>query len=137
MQDGVERPVCYYSKSLTDAQQRYLTHNRELYAIVEACRWWRPYIEGTCCKVLTDHEPLEHIFTQHDLNKWQCRWVEKLAETSIKIVYRPGKEATVPDALSRRLQMAAEAAVVAAQTTFARINTVLVEPWFLQRLSKA
>ena len=119
------------------AQQWYPTHDRELYAIVEACRWWRPYIEGTRCKVLTDHEPLEHVFTQRDLNKRQCRWVEKLADTSIEIVYRPGKEATVPDALSRRPQTAAEAAAVAAQTTFARINTVLVEPWFLQRLSEA
>ena len=87
--------------------------------------------------MLTDHEPLEHVFAQHDLNKRQCRWVEKLADTSIEIVYRPGKEATVPDALSRRPQMAAEAAVVATQTTFACINTVLVEPWFLQRLSEA
>ena len=69
MQDGVERSVCYYKKPLTDAQQRYPTHDRELYAIVEACQQWRPYIEGTRCKVLTDHEPLEHIFTQRDLNK--------------------------------------------------------------------
>ena len=58
-------------------------------------------------------------------------------DTSIKIVYRPGKKATVPDALSRRPQMAVEAAAAAAQTIFARINTVLVEPWFLQRLSEA
>ena len=87
--------------------------------------------------MLTDHEPLEHVFTQRDLNKQQCRWVKKLADTSIEIVYRPGKEATVPDALSRRPQTEAEAAVAAAQTTFARINTVLVEPWFLQRLSEA
>ena len=87
--------------------------------------------------MLTDHEPLEHIFTQRDLNKRQCRWVEKLADTSIEIAYRPGKEATVADALSRRPQTVAEAVTVAAQTTFARINTVLVEPWFLQRLSEA
>ena len=125
------------SKSLTDAQQWYPTHDCKLYTIIEACQRWRPYIEGTHCKVLTDHEPLEHIFTQCDLNKQQCRWVKKLADTSIKIVYRPGKEATVPDALSRRPQTAAESTAVATQTTFARINTVLVEPWFLQRLSKA
>ena len=87
--------------------------------------------------MLTDHEPLEHVFTQRDLNKRQCRWVEKLADTSIEIVYRPGKEATVPDALLHRPQMAAEAAAAAAHTTFTRINTVLVEPWFLQRLSEA
>ena len=87
--------------------------------------------------MLTDHEPLEHIFTQRDLNKRQCQWVEKLADTSIEIVYQPGKKATVPDALLRRPQTAVEAAAAAAQTTFTRINTVLVEPWFLQRLSKA
>ena len=77
----IEQPVCYYSKSFTNAQQRYPTHGCELYTIVEACQWWRPYIEDMCCKVFTDHEPLKHIFTQCNLNKWQCWWVEKLVDT--------------------------------------------------------
>ena len=32
------------SKSLTAVQRNYATHDRELYAIVEACCHWRPYM---------------------------------------------------------------------------------------------
>ena len=52
-------------------------------------------------------------------------------------MYQPGREATMPDALSHQPQTAAEAAAAVVQTTFVHINTVLVELWFLQRLSKA
>ena len=99
--DGNQLPVCYMSKSLTQAQRNYPTHDRELYAIVASCERWRPYIQGQQTIVLSDHEPLKHFMTQPTLNKRQARWQEKLADTPITIVYRPGKKAAVPDALSR------------------------------------
>ena len=45
-------------------------------------------------------QPLQHFFKQQDLNKRQTRWLQELVGTSISIVYLPGKQATVPDALS-------------------------------------
>ena len=51
--------------------------------------------------VMSDHEPLKHFPTQPALNKRQVRWLEKLVDTPIKVVYQRGKKAVVPDALSR------------------------------------
>ena len=55
--------------------------------------------------------------------------MEKLAETPIQIVWRPGVAAVVPDTLSR----------LPLQNTIppASLDTVLVEESFLYRLSKA
>ena len=76
-------------------------HDRELLAIVIACKRWRPYLDGRKTRVVTDHKPLVHVFTQPELNKRQIRWLDKLSDTPIEIVYRPGAQASVPDALSR------------------------------------
>ena len=40
-------PVAYYSKKLTATEQRYETHDSELFAIVEAFRQWSHYRRGT------------------------------------------------------------------------------------------
>lgn len=99
MQDG--HPVAYLSKSLNAAQRNYHTTDRELLAIVTACKHWRPYLDGRKTVVITDHKPLVALFTQPDLNKRQVRWLEALSDTPIEIQYRPGQDAVVPDALSR------------------------------------
>ena len=44
MQTG--QPVAYFSKALNSAECNYPVHNRELYAIVTACKRWRHYISG-------------------------------------------------------------------------------------------
>ena len=56
-------PVAYYSQALNSAERNYPVHDRELLAIVRACRKWRPYIDGTRTTVITDHKPLTHLFT--------------------------------------------------------------------------
>ena len=61
--DGVDKPVAYYSQALNGAERNYPMHDRELLAIVRACQQWRPYIDGQRTRVLTDHEPLKHIFS--------------------------------------------------------------------------
>lgn len=58
------------------------------------------------------------------------RWVEKLADTPISIVYRPGAEGVVPDALSR---IGANSDTEPVGDT--ELMTVVVEPSFLERVS--
>ena len=53
-----DRPIAYFSKSLTSAERNYSVHDRELLAIVAACRKWRHYLDGKVTKVLKDHKPL-------------------------------------------------------------------------------
>jgi hypothetical protein len=37
-------PVAYFSEKLNDAKQRYSTYDKELYAVVQALRYWRHYL---------------------------------------------------------------------------------------------
>ena len=60
--------VAYYSKKLTGAPHNYPTHEHELVAIVVAIKKWRPYLDGKCTHVLTDHGPLVNLPTQPHLS---------------------------------------------------------------------
>jgi RNase H-like domain found in reverse transcriptase len=62
---------------------------------------WRPFLLGRHFKVYTDHRSLVHFKTQSNLNQRQLRWQEKAADYDMEILYKPGKENVVADALSR------------------------------------
>ena len=55
-------------------------------------------------KVLSDHKNLEYFMTTKELNRRQARWAEFLSQFNFKITYRPGKQGTKPDSLTRRSQ---------------------------------
>jgi hypothetical protein len=100
MQDG--HVVAYASRQLRKHEEKYLTHNMELAAMVQALKIWRHYIIGKRCKVYLDHKSLKYIFTQPDLNLRQRRWLELIKDYDLGINYHTGKANVVADALSRR-----------------------------------
>ena len=101
--NGRKHPIAFMSKKLTDTETRYPIHDKELYAIVEACRQWRTYLQGNKypIKVYTDHKNLTWFFTLKELNRKLTRWWEELSSYDLKIIHTPGKENTQADALSR------------------------------------
>ncbi|XP_069149036.1 uncharacterized protein [Solanum lycopersicum] len=52
--------------------------------------------------VILDHRNLQYKFNQRDLNLRQKRWLELLKDYDMTILYHPGKENVVADALSRK-----------------------------------
>ncbi|KAK9416117.1 putative Reverse transcriptase [Seiridium unicorne] len=102
-EDGVTHPVAFFSSKHTPAECNYEIYDKELLAIVKAFEEWRPELQGTeqPVEVITDHKNLQHFATTKLLNQRQVRWSEFLSDFRFKIVYRPGKHAVVPDALSR------------------------------------
>ncbi|KJZ70640.1 hypothetical protein HIM_09960 [Hirsutella minnesotensis 3608] len=54
--------------------------------------------------VWTDHLNLRYFTKKQQLSERQARWAETLSRYNFTIKHRPGKEAVVPDALSRREQ---------------------------------
>ena len=71
-QDGVFKPVAYYSKSLTDTERNYDIHDRELLAIIKTLREWRHYVVGKLVEIWTDHKNLEYFMVKRDLNRRQA-----------------------------------------------------------------
>jgi hypothetical protein len=97
------RPVAYYSRKLQPAELNYEIYDKEMLAIVEAFKVWRPYLEGAQgISVYTDHKNLEYFTTSKVLNRRQARWGEILAHFDFKITFRPGSSMGKPDALTRR-----------------------------------
>ena len=55
-------PVTYYSCKFNVAQQNYSAADREMLAIVELLRHWRPHFHGRKFIIHTDHKPLMFFF---------------------------------------------------------------------------
>lgn len=104
--EGILRPVAFLSQKLTPQECNYEIYDKELLAIVRAFEDWEPELSGVNdpIKVLSDHKNLEYFMTSKRLNRRQVRWAEFLSEFNFKIQYRPGKQGTKPDALTRRSQ---------------------------------
>ena len=96
------RPIAFTSRKLKIHERNYPTHDLELLAVIHALKLWRHYLLGQRFSLVTDHKSLKWIFTQPLLNMRQRRWVELLQEFDLEIIYRPGKENSVADALSRK-----------------------------------
>ena len=94
-------PVAYESTKLNSHQFNYPVHDKEMCAIMHALERWRSFLFGRYFKVYTDHRSLVHFKTQSNLNQRQLRWQEKTADYDMEILYKPGKENVVADALSR------------------------------------
>jgi hypothetical protein len=94
-------PVAFESKKLDKHQVNYSVHDKEMCAIMHALDRWRAFLLGKPFKVYTDHRSLVYFKTQANLNARQLRWQEKAADYDMEILYKPGKENHVADALSR------------------------------------
>lgn len=88
-----DRPIYFYSKTLTDTQKRYSTIERELLAIVEAIKAFRVYLYGRFFVLITDHRALCYLFNLKDCGSRLFRQKLELSNYyNFKILYRPGAQ---------------------------------------------
>jgi hypothetical protein len=106
--DGKLHPVAFYSRKFSAAEINYEIHDKELLAIVDSFQEWRHFLEGAAhpVTVYTDHKNLEYFMTSRVLNRRQARWNMSLSRFDFVIMYRPGKQQGLSDALSRRSYLA-------------------------------
>ncbi len=95
-------PVAFFSEKLNDAKLRYSTYDRELYAVVQALRYWRHYLLPLEFVLYSDHEALRFLNSQKKLNPRHAKWVEYIQAYTFVLKHKAGKENRVADALSRR-----------------------------------
>jgi transposase InsO family protein len=100
----VLRPVAYFSMKMKAAELNYPIYDKELLAIIKAFEEWRPELAGTedPVEVFSDHRTLQWFMSTKQLSRRQARWAEFLSEFNFIIKYRPGKQGTKPDSLTRR-----------------------------------
>lgn len=98
---GSDLPVAYASRTLNSSEINYSTIQKELLAIVYATKYFRPYIFGRKFKIVTDHKPLQWLFSLKEPNSMLVRWRLKLEEFDYEVVYKKGCLNKNADALSR------------------------------------
>jgi hypothetical protein len=103
-QTGLLHPIAFYSCSMQPEELNYDISNKELLAIHEAFKQWRPYLEGArhTILVLTDHNNLQSFAMTKQLSRRQARWSEYMSSFDFVVKYHPGRLGTKPDALTRR-----------------------------------
>ena len=100
---GNRYATAFHSQRLSSAERNYPIHDREMLAIIRCLEAWRAQLRS--CghfTVISDHKNLSKFATKRHLSSRQVRWAEYLAEFDWSLVYRPGNDSPVPDALSRR-----------------------------------
>lgn len=102
-QNNTWKPLSFYSKKLTSAQQKYSTYDRELLAIYSAIKYFRHFLKGRQFVIYTDHKPLTFAFTQKmdKASPRQARHLDFIGQFSTNITHIDGKSNIVADALSR------------------------------------
>ena len=93
--------AAFYSAKLNSAQQNYPVHEIEMLAGIETMLRHADILQGVKFKWVTDHKGLLHLLNQKNLSGRQARWIEKISSFHFEVVYVPGAENVLADALSR------------------------------------
>jgi len=101
LRNGAELTLGYHSKTYTVAQNKYSAGEKELLAIVSCTEHFHYFLFGRHFQVFSDHMPLTYLLTKTNPSKRLQRWMERLSSYSFTILYKPGKENLVADALLR------------------------------------
>lgn len=106
--DGHPQPLGYFSKSFSQAQQKYSAYDRELTAIHESIQYFRYMLEGRLFTVLTDHLPLTFAFrpkktsaSDKKSNPRRDRQLDFIGQFTTDIQHVAGADNNLADILSR------------------------------------
>jgi len=98
------RPITFISKSLSNTEQNYEIHDKEMLVVVRCLEVWKHFLEGAVIKfeIWTDHKNLEYFIKVQKLNRRQARWALYLSRFNFMLKHVPGSKMGKADSLSRR-----------------------------------
>ena len=106
MPDGVEKPVGFVSRNLTEAEKKYSQVEKEALACVVGVTRFLSYLWGHHFTLQTDHKPLLSLSNDHKAIPQQAanriqRWAWILSAYDYTITWRSTSQHANADALSR------------------------------------
>lgn len=102
--EGTWCPLGFYSKKMSETQQKYSTYDRELLAVYMALQHFHIMFEGRELIVYTDHKPLIYAFNNMSKGNETPRRTRQLlyiSEFTTDIRHVEGSSNVVADSLSR------------------------------------
>ena len=101
--NGVDHPVCYFSKKFNKHQRNYSTIEKECLSLILALQHFEVYLASSVAPIVifSDHNPLTFIHKMKNKNQRLLRWSLMLQEHNLDIRHIKGKDNIIPDALSR------------------------------------
>src|SRR5690606_8209444 len=101
IQDRKEVPVQFFSRMLNKAERNYATLKKELLALHNSVKKFRPCLYGRNFVAFTDHKPLLG-FLKNQTSEHSpviARMLLQLGEWLMELRYKAGKKDTEADAL--------------------------------------
>ena len=97
------RPIAFASKTLTDVEPGYANIENKCLSVVFGLEKFHTYIYGRQITVFHDHKPFEMITKKpiHAAPPRLQRMILQLQKYDYMLIYKPGKEMTLADRLSR------------------------------------
>ena len=102
IQDGNEKVIGYFSKSLSKPEIRYCVTRKELLSVVLSILHFHHYLYGRQCKVRSDHGALSWLLNFKIAEGQIARWLQLLGTYDFEIEHRAGRIHNNADALSCR-----------------------------------
>ena len=99
---GVEHPICYFSKKFEKGQKNYCTSEKELLALVLALQHFELYVSAGDYPLTdyTDHNPLVFLHRLKNKNQRLLRWSILLQQYNLAIKHIRGQDNVIADTLS-------------------------------------
>jgi len=99
--EGVERPIAFFSWKLNKTQQGWSTVEKEAYAALRALQRVKQWVFGHRIFVICDHNPLIYLTESAPKSAKLLRWALALQQFDVVFQYRAGNAHVVPDLLTR------------------------------------